>query len=149
MRLITVFLLLPGIPAGLMGQAIVEHAAAASAATAAGAVTTRKTAGAISEALKRLDRTAASATRKTAVTAEPTRQAMPSTAATAPAAPAKVYEDAANIQPGLSADELRRRFGPAALSVSGEDGGQTLYYSRKDGTQIAVRMVDGCVQSVL
>lgn len=47
-------------------------------------------------------------------------------------APASKWEDPSGIETGISYAELVRRFGPAALEISGEMG-RTLTYSGKNG----------------
>lgn len=145
-------LCLAGLPV-LIGQTMVEHATiSGAAATAAGSV--KNVGSAISGALKNLDTTATSAAKKKRSAAGP--QAASSPAAPSPATPSatlpkavQTYEDPAGIKAGMSSAELVRRFGEASMTVTGESGEQTLYYSRKDGTgQMAVRVVDGQVVSV-
>jgi hypothetical protein len=57
------------------------------------------------------------------------------------------YEDPRRIQPGLSYEELIRRFGPASFEVSTGPGTKTLAYPGKGG-DIDIELVDGKVTAV-
>jgi len=146
-RLLAAFL--AGVPVCLFGQTMVEHAAISGAGTAAAA--SAKSAGsALGNALKKLDRTSAAAAGKTqSAPTHPVAESKASPAAPAePRKPERLYEDPAGIKVGLSSSDLLERFGQAAMTVTGDAGEQTLYYSGKDGRQTAVRLRDGKVVSV-
>jgi hypothetical protein len=120
----------------------VEHAAiSGAAATAAGSV---KNAGsAISGVLKNLDSTATPS-----VSAAKKKPGATATPSAVPPKAVQTYEDPSGIKAGMTSAELLRRFGEAAMTVTGESGEQTLYYSRKDGSgQLAVRVADGQVEA--
>ncbi len=67
-------------------------------------------------------------------------------ASAAPAAPAPNWEDPGRIEVGLSYDDLVRRFGPSAMSItSGSD--KSLTYPGKSG-MFQVQVEDGKVTSI-
>lgn len=61
-----------------------------------------------------------------------------------PAPPPPVYEDPRQIQPGLAYDELIRRFGPPAVSITTGPGKTTVLYSSQ-GMNYQYRLEDGKV----
>lgn len=132
---------LTALPVCLSAQTIVEHAVISGGTTAAAAAA-KGAAGTIAGALKKLDSTLDTTAKAAAGPTE--NQPSP-----APSPPARTYEDAAGIKPGLSAAELRQRFGDPSMRITGDDGDQTLYYTQKDGRGITlVRIAAGKVLSV-
>jgi hypothetical protein len=122
-------------PSGcLIGQTIVEHAAI-SGGTATVAGSAKSAAETISRALKSLDGTLDTAVKKNpvAVSSQPSKPSV------------KIYEDPAGIKAGMSFTELLRRFGEPSMTVSGENGEQTLFYLQKDGGQTPVHVLGGKV----
>ena len=63
------------------------------------------------------------------------------------AAVATIHEDPSLIQPGLSYEEVIRRFGPPSFAVSTDTSTKTLTYPGKDG-DIDVELLDGRVTKV-
>jgi hypothetical protein len=63
------------------------------------------------------------------------------------AKPEPVYESPEAIRQGLTQTELRERFGPASLQLSGADGGLILSYVRK-GSALDVIVRNGRVAEV-
>lgn len=147
---------LGGLPGYLAAQATVEHSAISGAtSTLAGAA--GNAAKAIDGALQKLDGTLDAATKRAAGPAQAKTSAAKNRAsAAAPAAPpaeplkpARVFEDPAGIKAGLSYADLLSRFGEPAMQITGDNGEQTLFYSRKDGRgQTQVRVAGGQVRSV-
>ena len=135
---------LAALPACLIGQTMVEHAIISGGTATAGA-SGRRASRAMRAALKnaggRLDTAAKS--RSVIVPVAPSA-AKPEATAAVPKT-AHIYEDPAGIKPGMSAAELTKRFGEPSMTITGENGEQTLYYARKDGVRTPVHVSGGKV----
>jgi len=150
LRVFSFCLLLAGFQAALFGQATVEGAVAAGSA----AITTAPSAnigkninglaGAVNGALKGANGAdAGSSGTTTRQTIRPT-----TTKGTKLAAPApdRKLGDPADIETGMTNEEVMRRFGPPNLRIT-EDDAISLLYTSKSG-RVKVQMRDGKVASV-
>lgn len=146
-RYIRMLSFLAALPAGLAGQAIVEHAVI-SGGTAAGAASARNAAKSIGGALRKLDGVAGEAAKSGSGAVTPVSAPSPPAAPVAQAKSAKAFEDAGGIKTGLAYSELLRRFGEPAMRISGGGAEQTLIYTRKDGGMAQVRVSGGQVAAV-
>ncbi len=133
------------------GQAVVETGlGAARAATAAGpAKGIGKSISGLSVALDKALKSGQPASDKqapTSTTAKPADNTMSAYAGTS-AGPQPTWEDPSGVEPGLSYQELVRRFGPPAMAIT-NSAERSLTYRGKDGMfQVEVR--DGVVAEIV
>ena len=153
--IILALLILAGLPGGLLGQAMAEHAAASGAAPTVAAPMKSVGKGissALNNAGKALDKTQAVSSRSRPARGSAVhcrlRSSLPAQRASVESPKVLVsYEDPNGIQVGVAYEELLRRFGQPSMMITGEDGQQKMYYTGNGHTaEVLVR--DGVVVSV-
>jgi len=150
-------ILLPAVGCGQAGVEYAAGAAAASTASAGAKAAGKSIAGALEKLNKNLDDGAtaskteatapAPASRTKTAARKSTRSAKVEPALVPPEPPPPTFEDPAGIEKGMSYEDVVQRFGPPAIALTTAPGEQMVTYSKKT-TTFNLKVVNGKVTAV-